>query len=179
MKKLVPALLAATAALTAPTAMADNWYADGGYAFADVDVDTGFGSVDMDLGAIGGHVGYTATPYVALEGEVLVGVKDEDWSLDGNSASVGLNYLVGAYGKLQAPLGERTSVYARAGVVNAEVDVSATGLGSASDSDTGAGYGLGGMIDLNENIFIRGDYTRYDINEFESDTFMVGVGAKF
>ena len=157
MKKLVPALLAVSAVLAAPAAMADDWYVDGGYSFINIDVDTGAGSADLDLGAIGGHVGYNFTDYLGVEGELLIGVQDEEATQGALTASVGLNYLVGAYGKLQAPLGDRASVFARAGIVNAEAEVSLTGFGSESDSETGAGYGLGGMFQINENLYVRGD----------------------
>lgn len=179
MKTLVPALLAVSAAFAAPAAMADDWYVDGGYSFIDIDVDTVIGSADIDLGAIGGHFGYNATPYVGLEGEVLVGVEDEEATSDGITASVGLNYLIGAYGKLQAPLGEKASVFARAGVVSAEAEVSATGFGSASDTETGAGYGVGGLFHVNDRFFVRGDYTRYDVEDIEADTFMISVGLAY
>lgn len=179
MKKLVPALFASLMVAAAPAAVAQDWYVDGGYAFIGIDADTDDGSVDLDLGAIGGHFGYNATPYLGLEGQVLVGVQDEEATAAGITASVGLNYLIGAYGRLQAPLGDRASVYARAGIVQAEAEVSVTGFGTDSDSETGAGYGLGGMVDVTDRMFIRGDYTRYDIEDLEADAFMIGIGAKF
>lgn len=76
-------------------------------------------------------------------------------------------------------MGERVSVFARAGIVNAELEASVSGYGSAAESDTGAGYGVGGIIGLTDNLFLRGDYTRYDVEDLEADTFMISVGGRF
>ena len=119
MKKYVPLLVTAVAVLAAPAATAEGWYIDAGYSFINIDVDVDGYSADIDLGAIGGQFGYDITPYLGIEGEGLIGVQDEEASEGGITASLGLNYLVGAYGKLQAPLGDRLNVFARAGIVNA------------------------------------------------------------
>ena len=179
MKVFAPALLAATVLAAVPTASAEGWYADGGYSFLSSDVDTDVGSADIDLGAISGHLGYNFTPHLGVEGEVLVGVKDEDASVDGINASLGLNYAVGAFGKVQAPVSERLNLFARAGVVNAEIEAEVTGFGSDSASETGAGYGVGGTYDIGDNLYLRGDYTRYDIDDAEIDAIMVSLGLKF
>ena len=173
--------LAALATISAP-AFAQGLYADAGYTFINIDVDEPGVSGDVDLGARAGHVGYNFSEWFALEGEALIGVQDEDASFGGINASVGLNYLVGAYAKGQVPLGERVNLYARAGLVQAEIEAEVSGGGfSGSDSATesGVGYGAGGEFMLTPALGIRGDYTRYDIDDTEADAFTVAAVFRF
>ncbi|MEM9939539.1 MAG: porin family protein [Pseudomonadota bacterium] len=170
MKKFLPSLLAATAIIAAPTAMAEGFYADGGYTYIGIDDDT----VDADLGGLTARGGYDFTQNFGAELEGSFGVEDDDVL----GATVELNYLVGAYGKAQLPVTEKINLFARAGVVNAELEVSDAGV-SVSESDTGAGYGLGGTFNVSEQFYVRGDYTRYDIEDLEADAFTISLGLKF
>lgn len=179
MKKFLPTMIAATALVAIPSATAEGWYADGGYTLLSSDVDAGGVSADIDLGAISGRVGYDLNQNFGFEGEVAIGVDDEDFSDGVTNASIGLNYLVGAYGKAQLPVTDQFNVFARAGVVNAELEAEVTGIGSDSDSETGAGFGVGGTFDVTPAMYVRGDYTRYDIEDYEADAFTVAVGVKF
>jgi len=181
MNNILTVLTVATAAATLPMAHADNWYADGGYNLSSADYETGAESVDFDIGAIVGHVGYDFTTYFGVEGEVAIGVQDETFTISATDITLGLNYLVGAYGKVQLPVTDRISLFARAGVVNVELEAKFQGFGSGSQSssDTGAGFGGGAMIDVTDTLFVRGDYTRFDIERYEAHAFTVAVGVKF
>nr|WP_070961125.1 porin family protein [Hyphomonas sp. Mor2] len=179
MKTFLPALMATAAIALSPAALAEGWYADAGYTHITSDVDTGAGSADIDLGALSGRLGYDFTPNFGVEGELAFGVNDEEATQGGVTASLGLNYLVGAYGKAQVPVAENVNLFARAGVVNAELEAEVTGLGSTSDSETGAAFGVGGTVDINERFYVRGDYTRYDIEDVEADAFTISAGVRF
>ncbi|MEO0548555.1 MAG: porin family protein [Pseudomonadota bacterium] len=170
MKKILPTLLAASAVIAAPTALAEGFYADGGYTFIGIDDDT----VDVDLGSITARGGYDFTQNFGAELEGSFGVSDDDIA----GASVELNYLIGAYGKAQLPVSQGVNLFARVGVVNAELEVSGEGA-SASESDTGFGFGVGGTVDVSQNLYVRGDYTRYDIEDLEADAFTISLGLKF
>ncbi len=175
MKKTITVAIASLVVAAAPSAFAEGWYADGGYTFIGIDTDV----ADVDLGAITAHGGFDFNENFGIEGEAAFGVADEDFSDGINSASIDLSYLVGVYGKVQMPVGENVNLFARAGLVNAELDVEVTGLGTTSESDTGAGFGVGGTFAFSERMFVRGDYTRYDIEDLEADAFTVALGAKF
>lgn len=166
-------VLAALATLSAP-AFAQGWYADVGYQQLNFD---GSG-VDADLGAITGHVGYNLNPNFAIEGEAGVGVQEESFNTILGNVDVELNYLVGIYGKAQLPVTDQLNLFARGGVVNAELGASGAGIND-SGSETGFGYGAGAEFMLNPVFGIRGDYTRYDIDDVEADAFMVGVAFKY
>lgn len=173
MKKSL-SLAVAAVALAASPAVAEGFYADGGYTFTSIDLEDGGTSLDVDLGSITARGGYDFNQNFGVELEGSFGVADEDVF----GASVELSYLVGAYGKVQAPLSENFSVFARAGVVNAELEVSGGGF-SETASDTGAGYGVGGVVDFGENLYVRGDYTRLDIEDLEADSFTISLGIRF
>ena len=89
-----------------------------------------------------------------------------------------MSYLVGAYGRVQAPLGENLTVFARAGFVQVEIDAEGAGA-TASESESGAGYGVGGEYHFDGVNGVRADYTRYDIEDLEVDAFMLGYSRKF
>ncbi len=170
MKKFLPAFLAIGAMAAAPAAMADGWYADGGYTFLSADG----GGIDVDLGALTARGGYDFTENFGAEIEGSFGVADETVA----GATVELNYLVGAYGKVQMPVSETVNLFARVGVVQGELEASSGGT-TISGSETGVGYGVGATYSFNQNMYVRGDYTRHDIDEVEADAFAVAIGMKF
>ncbi|MEM6666485.1 MAG: porin family protein [Pseudomonadota bacterium] len=177
--KLVLSSLAALGLVALPAAAQDsNFYGDVGYQFINVDED----GIEADLGTIVAHGGYQFTDFLSAEGELAVGIQDEDVTVSGVDVEVGLNYLIGAYGRVQAPLGENLTVFARAGIVNAELEAEASGGGitvSESDSETGAGFGVGGEFHFDGVNGIRLDYTRYDIEDLEADAFTIAYSRKF
>ncbi|MEL6830040.1 MAG: outer membrane beta-barrel protein, partial [Pseudomonadota bacterium] len=117
----------------------------------------------------------------------LYGVADDDFTITDEEfgaieASVGLNYLVGAYGRAIWPVTERFDLFARAGWVQAELEADATAQGeSASISESGSGYalGIGATIGLTDRFYLRADYTRYTIEGSDTDGFLIGGGVKF
>merc|ERR1711916_15427 len=138
--------------------------------------------IDVDLGALGARAGYKFTPYLGLEGEALFGVADEDFTFEGVDVSAELNYAVGLYGRVEAPVTDRVTLYGRLGVVNAELEVTASVPGvsiSESESETGAGFGAGAEFAVTDTFGIYVDYTRYDIDELEIDGLSVGGKYRF
>lgn len=173
--------LAALSAVSAP-AFAQGFYADAGYSFIGIEVDEDGESGDVDLGALTGHIGYNFSEWLAVEAEGAIGIEDEEASFGGVTASVGLNYLVGAYAKGQIPIGERINLYARAGLVHAEVEAEVTGAGfsgSESDSESGAAFGAGAEFFFTPQFGIRGDFTRYDIEDTEADAITAAAIFRF
>jgi outer membrane immunogenic protein len=189
-------------AIATPASLAQGFYVDGGYSklSLDLEVEDSF-AFDFDLAAIGGHFGYDFSPYFAVEAEGLYGLSDDSagaFALDGElvhendmlddvtyyeiDLSVELKYLVGAFAKANWPVTEQFTIFGRAGYAGGEIEGTISdGTDSETVSDTGKGfaYGLGLSVDLNENVFIRGDYTIYDIEDAETDAFMIGAGIRF
>lgn len=155
-----------------------GFYGDVGYSHIMTDSD----GEDYDIGAITGHGGLVFAPNFAVEGEVMVGVVDEDVTVSGVDVNVGLNYLIGAYGRAQMPVTPQLTLFARAGLVNAEFEAEASGGGvtaSESDSETGAGYGVGGEFMFDDFNGVRFDYTRYDIEDLEADALTIAYKRRF
>lgn len=174
MKFTLVAGLASFAIASPALAQDSGWYGDVGYQHHSIDEE----GVEGDVGTITGHVGYNFTPNLAAEGELGFGVNDEEVTVLGNQVDLGINYLAGAYGRVQAPLSENLTVFARAGFVQVELEAEGAGA-SASESETGAGYGVGGEFSFDGVNGVRVDYTRYDIEDLEADAFYIGYSRKF
>lgn len=187
-------ILGSSIMILLPAAFAQGFYVDGGYSvssseleFVDEDDVDSTASVDLNMGAIGGHAGYDFTPYFGVEGEVLIGVQDESFTFEGVTAEddieldIGVNSIFGVFAKANLPLGERFNAFARAGYAAGEFEISTDGEDGFSDSDTadGVGYGVGASFDFTQQIYVRGDITRYDFDGDAIDSAMAGVGFRF
>lgn|SRR5215217_3080327 len=130
----------------------------------------GYGAVDIedaaDLGAIQGRLGYKFNPYVAVEGEVSFGVKDD--------ADIELKHQVGAFVVGSVPVTPQASLFARVGYSGATFD---TPLGEV-DGD-GVAYGVGGQYDFTAKDGVRVDWTRHDYDGGDADVLSVSYARKF
>ena len=99
------------------------------------------------------------------------------------SGDIGLNYLVGLYGRADLPVTERMDLFARAGYAYIDLDASLATPGGApitvEDSEEGPAVGAGVTYDLTENWQLRGDYTYYSFEDTDTNGVMLGVGYKF
>ena len=165
--KLATIALAA-AVLAAPAALAQGQFEIGaGYSNFDAD--------SADLGALTARGTYFFTPHFGAEGEVSVGVKDDDVG----ASKVKLNNSVAAFGVAQMPVSERVDLFARAGYATNEYKVKYPGSGSLSDNDDGLAYGVGAKVFLNDKFGLRGDVTRYEGDATDADVISVGGVMKF
>lgn len=178
MRKVMYSTLLASLLALGAAANAQGFYGDVNYAF----ISSEESSEDVDLGAITGHAGYAFNDYFALEGEAGFGVADESVNISGVNVDVGLNYLVGIYGVGNLPVTDKLNLFARAGLVQAELEAEASAGGvtfSDSDSEDGYALGVGTTFDFTENVYARADYTRYEFDDTGVDSVMLGVGYKF
>ena len=170
------ALATAAALAITGSASAQGFYVEGGYNFLPIDQD----EIEADLGAITGRAGYDFSENLSAELEAGFGVQDEEVTIADveTGIDVSLNYLVGAFGKVGAPVTDALNVFARAGIVTAEIEASGGGF-NADASDTGFGYGAGADVELSERFGLRIDYTRYDIEDLEADSFAAAFKVRF
>ncbi|MEL7042782.1 MAG: porin family protein [Pseudomonadota bacterium] len=195
---ITPVLMTLTVGI--PAAYAQGFYVDGGYALVSTDLDGAFETdvsaaeadidLDFDFDTIGGHIGYAFSPYLAVEGEFLLGISEKSQTLTASAieseieatVDFGLNAIYGVYGVGSFPIGDQFSAFLRAGYIYAEAEVDVT-IGDERASDTageyGIGLGVGGTFSVTEQFYVRGDFTVYDIEETQLDMFMVGVGFAF
>lgn len=197
-------LLIATAAAgiaTAAHAQEAGPYFEGGYQYLDIKPDGAESGVDTH--GIAARAGFRFNNIFSLEAELATGIDDgefdfnvdeDEFNFDDNndgdlsdiiaaSGDIGLNYLVGIYGKANLPLTERLSAYARAGYAYVDLDASLRTPGgnaiNIEDSADGPAVGAGMSFDLTENLYLKGDYTYYSFDSTDTSGVMLGVGYKF
>ncbi len=170
----------------AMTAQADDegLYVNIGATLLNADLDSsGDAAVDALLGdsltftAVTGRAGYRLTDYLAVEGEVGIGLGGEDLNdtvtVQGIDVAVNGDVKVDAYYAAFArgilPVSEDFDIFARVGYGQAElgVDITASAEGltsSVSESETGDDFlfGVGAEYGFTQNDGVRLDYTRFD-----------------
>ncbi|KCZ92149.1 porin family protein [Hyphomonas johnsonii] len=194
--------LAAPAAAQTYGAEDTGFYAEGGYTYLNIEPDDADSGVDTN--AITARTGYQFTPMFSLEADLTTGIDDgefdynvdeDDFNLDDNddtdlndviagSGDLGLNYLVGLYGRATVPITERLDISARAGYAYIDVDATVvtpggTPLGVVEDSADGPAFGAGLSFDMTENWTLRGDYTYYNFEDTDTGAATIAVGYKF
>lgn len=178
MKSLITAaatlavLAAAPVAAQAQSMSAPEVYGSVGYAHADAG--------DFDLGAIQGRVGAKLTPYLGVEGELAVGVKDDTINVGGVNADVELNHSAAIYGVGFLPVSPNADLFARVGYGTTEAEVSAVGQSAKADGESW-NYGVGGRYFIDANNGFRADYTRQEFQDDggSADVWAVGYVRKF
>lgn len=179
-----------------------GFYLQGGYSYLDIEPDGAESGVDTD--AITARAGYQFNPNFSIEGDITSGIDDgefdynvdeDNFDLDDNndgdfndlinaSGDIGLNYLVGVYGKASMPVSDRFDVFARAGYAFIDLDAEVTTPGgteitTVEDSEDGAALGAGLEYDMTENWHLRGDYTWYGFGNTDTHAAMISAGYKF
>lgn len=192
---------AATGLAASAHAQDSGLYIEGGYQYLDVQPDGAESGVDTNGIAL--RTGFKFNPNFSIEAELATGIEDgefdyntdeDEFNFDDNndgdlgdviaaSGDLGLNYLVGLYGKAELPLTERLGAYARAGYAYIDLDASLQtpgGFGiSVEDSADGPAIGGGLKYALTDNLYLKGDYTYYSFDNTDTSGAMVGVGLKF
>jgi OmpA-OmpF porin, OOP family len=93
-------------------------------------------------------------------------------ALEGDSA-----YLT-AVGTL--PVSENFAVYAKAGVHRWNVDTSLPGLtGNNDDSGTDPTYGVGAQYRFTDRVALRGEYSRFEVEDADADLAQLQVRFDF
>lgn len=160
------------AALLAPAASAQVYAGAGATVFTAEE-----GGVDVSVGALIGRAGYKANPFFGFEGEFAFGIQDDDIDVLGVPVSVGLEseYGVFAVGWLPVPL--VGDLFGRVGYADLTIEADAGGIASASADGSGLAYGAGFQFSNIPFTQLRFDYTRYEPDDGEIDSF--GVSALF
>lgn len=196
-------LIATAATGLAGVANAQNsgLYLEGGYQYLDIKPDRADSGVDTN--GIAARLGWQFNEFFSLESELATGITDgrfdfnvdeDEFNFDDNndgdlsdviaaSGDLGLNYLVGIYGKANLPLTERLNAFARAGWAYVDIDAAVNTPGGldirVEDSADGPAFGAGLSYDLTDNFYLKGDYTYYSFDSTDTSGVMLGVGYKF
>ena len=174
MRSLV--LSAAALALMASPALAQdptsNIYGTIGYSQLDAD--------GVELGAVTARIGTRFTPNFGAEGEVSLGVKDEDFRVGTTTVSADLQYDAAVYGVGYVPLGQNFELFGRVGYGTSEIKVSGPGVTATADGESW-NYGVGAHYTLDGQNGIRADWTRRDFRDDggEADVWSLNFVRKF
>lgn len=172
MKHFGYALMAATAAsvaIAAP-AHADGLYGNLGYTHWDLE--------DVTPGTLTGRLGYNLSENLALEGELSLGVLEDDVTESGVKVDVNIESAYGAFVVGKLPVAEGTTLFGRLGYGSVTAEGSALGV-TVENSIDGFAFGLGGEYAFTNGFGVRGEYTRLDGDDGDADTFSISAVFNF
>ncbi len=175
-------------------------YISAGYNYLDFDEKLGGSAVVHGVTARGG---WRFARYFAVEGDITFGIDDggfdfnsseEELDFDDNNDSdfddliagpgdLGLDYMIGGYGRFILPLSDRFEVSARGGYAFAEIDSTVTTFGGNElvfgGSDDGFALGASASYALTESMSIRADYTHYEFGNANAESLGVNLQIQF
>ncbi|MET0545172.1 MAG: porin family protein [Caulobacterales bacterium] len=195
----------------AGTASAQNWGAEGPASKLGPYVEAGAtyhgfegsNGVNNHAWAPTARAGIRLLPMLSVEAEAGFGVdggnfdfqgSEDDFNLDDNNdgdvadiinapGDFGLNYMLGAYGKLSFPVTPQFEVFGRAGYAFADVDSKVVTPGGGEiklgSSEDGPSFGAGLAYHLSDNSAIRADYTYTDFDFAEDNAVGLVYQIKF
>lgn len=142
------------------------------------------GDVDFNLGAVTGRIGAKFNPNFGVEGELGIGVRDQEEGDGLTTVTTKLKYEAGAFLVGYLPVSPNAELFARLGVGVSELEVEfADNLRTETveGSETFFGLGVGGQYMFDGVNGVRGDYTRYsgDDESVEFDALSVSYVRKF
>lgn len=153
--------------------MSPTGYASLGYSQGDYD-----GGADM--GTIQGRIGARFGQYFGAEGELGLGVKDDDTYVGGLKADNSVKHQAAVYGVGFLPVSPNADLYARVGYGDTKVKTKVAGIPD-SDSQQSWNYGVGGQYFFDGKNGVRADYTRHEFlhGDDKADVASVAYVHKF
>jgi hypothetical protein len=82
-------------------------------------------------------------------------------------------------GTVGIPVGESASLFGRGGIFVWDADVEIDGIRAAVDDDSNPYYGVGAKVDFTRNFSLVGDWTRYELDDVDSDVISLGFEFRF
>jgi hypothetical protein len=174
MKKYLVAVVAGLAAIAAgaPAASAQIY---GGVGYTAFQVEQPGGD-DAYIGTALARAGYKFNPFLGVEGELAVGLVDGEVDIaPGVTADVGVDNEYGVFATAWLPIPLLPEVFVRGGYANMTIESDVPG----GDFD-GGGFAYGGGLQFSFLIAkLRAEYTRYEIDEGELDSFGLSALLQF
>lgn len=154
----------------------DDYRFYGSFGYSAVNTD------EVDLGAVTARLGYKLAPWIGVEAEGSIGVKDEgfDVSIGGSSGAFELKHDAAAYAVAYLPLGENFELFARAGYGTTAIESDVYGVSVRGQGES-LNYGVGASVFI-RNDGLRADWTRRDFtddNAGEADVWSVSYVRRF
>ena len=180
-KKMLPGLTVA-ALLLAPLAQADTGvFVGASFGSSHLDNDFSGFNIDTDANAYRIVGGFQFGDFLGIEaGYHNFGEFSEAIVFSGLSTRTAIaadGWTLG--GTLGLPLNEQVSLYGRAGVFFWDADVAIDGFSIDVPNDENPYYGGGAKVDITSSLSLVGDWTRYELDDIESDVISVGFEFRF
>ncbi|MEM8684667.1 MAG: outer membrane beta-barrel protein [Pseudomonadota bacterium] len=174
--------IAVGAALLPLSAMADRGlYFGGSVGTAELSEDFGGIGIDADSTAYRLVVGWQLSDFLSLEGGYQDFGRFEDaFTVGGQPVNLRLKadgFTLG--GTASIPLSYSMSLYGRAGAFFWDGDAEVNSITDARPEDTNPYFGGGAKVSLTNRIDLIGDWTRYELDETESDVISLGFTVRF
>lgn len=148
-----------------------------------VQVDGVYSGQGLDFPAIGLRGGYELDRTWAIEGDVHIGVQSDSLRGDDPDSVANTDFTGSAalFARTSASLLENASMHVRLGYAFGALEIERVDNGPPSGTLNidGLAYGLGTILDFNEDLYLRADYTQYGGNGPVTDSFTLGVGLRF
>jgi len=137
--------------------------------------------INADSTAYRFSVGWRLNDYLAIDGGYQnFGRFDQTFDDMGTPLDVSLKadgFTLGAIGSL--PIGDRFSLFARAGAFFWDGDAEINDVSAASPEETNFYYGAGARFALTEKLSVTADGSRYDLDGTDSTILSVGLDYRF
>lgn len=137
--------------------------------------------VDADSTAFRITLGWRFNEHFAIDGGYHnFGRFDQSFDVDGTVSEVSLKadgFTFGGVGTV--PVGDRFSLFARAGVFFWDGDADINSVTAATPEDTNFYLGAGLRLDLTDRLSATADGSRYDLDGTSSTVFSVGLAYRF
>ncbi|MBA4013835.1 MAG: porin family protein [Phenylobacterium sp.] len=139
---------------------------------------------DASLGAAQGRFGARLAPHLGIEGELAVGVDDDqvDMLVVGYAWNEELKYQAGLYAVGFLPITENAEVFARLGFGYAKLNTKASYLGQSMDVDRtedAFSFGVGAQYFFAGANGVRIDYTRHEFGQRSADSWAAAYVRRF
>ena len=173
--------IALGAAMSGTAAAESGLYLGGAIGSAGLDETFDSFDIDDDVEAYRLLGGYRFGETFGIEaGYLSFGDFEQRFDLNGTTAITRLTadgWTLG--GTLDFPLTEAVSLFGRGGVFLWDADVDVNGVRAALDDDSNPYYGAGEKVDLSRNFSLVGDWTRYELDDVDSDVISLGIEFRF
>lgn len=175
-------IAAALCALSPVPTLADNgFFLAASVGSAELSEDFEGFDVDADSTAYRITVGWRFSDYLAVEGGYHnFGDFDQTFDISGVPTEVSLKadgFTLGGVASL--PLGDRWSLFARAGAFFWDGDADINNVTQASPEDTNLYLGAGARLALSDRLSLTADGSHYDLDDTSSTVLSVGFDVRF
>ncbi|ESQ90037.1 hypothetical protein ABAC460_09730 [Asticcacaulis sp. AC460] len=178
-KILLSAAAAACALVCASQASADEAAAAGNTTFEVGLTRASASDIDTSYNVLTGRIGTKFNKTFGAEFEAGVGINEDTVEFGGYDIDTKLEYSIGAFLTAEVPVGEQVGLTGRVGYAKTQIKASAGGYSESASGD-GAAYGVGLKYTTKSgNYVVRGDVSRYQIEDGDVDAVSVTLGRKF